>query len=139
MIDTCTNKIFVDTGAWFATIVTADQHHHDATQRYSTLLRDDTQFVTTNLVVHETIMLLSRRESKGKAFEFLEKIYDDPKVEIMSLDSQIEADAYEIFRKYSDQNFSIVDCVSFSIMRRERIKRAFAFDQHFRIIGFELV
>lgn len=129
----------MDTGAWFATIVTADQHHDDATQRYSTLIRDDTLFVTTNLVVHETIMLLSRRESKEKAFEFLEKIYDDPKVEIIDLDSQTEADAYEIFRKYSDQSFSIVDCVSFSIMRRERIKKAFAFDQHFRIIGFELV
>jgi predicted nucleic acid-binding protein len=41
-------------------------------------------------------------------------------------------------RKYSDQAISFTDCVSFVLMRREGIKRAFSFDKHFRYAGFTL-
>ena len=34
---------------------------------------------------------------------------------------------------------SLVDCVSFEVMRRRGITRAFAFDRHFADAGFELV
>jgi predicted nucleic acid-binding protein len=40
---------------------------------------------------------------------------------------------------YSDQRFSLTDAVTFELMRRERIARAFAFDQDFATAGFELV
>jgi predicted nucleic acid-binding protein len=32
-----------------------------------------------------------------------------------------------------------VDCLSFALMRRHRIKTAFAFDRHFEIAGFKLL
>jgi len=35
------------------------------------------------------------------------------------------------------RGLSLVDCVSFEIMRRLGIKRAFAFDRHFEEQGFE--
>jgi len=35
------------------------------------------------------------------------------------------------------RDLSLVDTTSFQIMRRERIDRAFAFDQHFTDAGFE--
>ena len=37
------------------------------------------------------------------------------------------------------RKLSLVDCVSFEIMRRGGIRRAFSFDPHFREAGFELV
>ena len=42
----------------------------------------------------------------------------------------------EILRKYSDQDFSYTDAVSFAIMRRQRIRKAFCFDKHFATAGF---
>lgn len=41
--------------------------------------------------------------------------------------------------KYSDYPFSVVDGVSFAIMREKKIEDAYAFDIHFRIAGFNRV
>jgi uncharacterized protein len=39
-------------------------------------------------------------------------------------------------RKYSDQRVSFTDCISFVLMKRERVKIAFTFDRHFSLAGF---
>ena len=36
------------------------------------------------------------------------------------------------------RSLSLVDCVSFEIMRRTGVQKAFAFDRHFRDYGFDL-
>jgi hypothetical protein len=45
--------------------------------------------------------------------------------------------AIDLFARYSDHELSFTDCVSFVLMKRKRIKRAFTFDHHFRLLGFE--
>lgn len=47
-----------------------------------------------------------------------------------------EVDALRGFAKFADQRVSFTDCVSFALMRRHRIAKAFAFDQHFEYAGF---
>jgi predicted nucleic acid-binding protein len=47
--------------------------------------------------------------------------------------------AEEILRRYAEQDFSLVDAVSFAVMRERGIAEAFAFDRHFLIAGFTLV
>ena len=44
----------------------------------------------------------------------------------------------ELFRRFADQKVSYTDCVSFVLMRRYAIVRAFAFDRHFIQAGFDL-
>lgn len=41
--------------------------------------------------------------------------------------------------RFEDQRFSLVDAVSFEVMRRENVTAAFAFDYHFEVAGFELL
>ena len=54
-------------------------------------------------------------------------------------DEILETSAEAILRQYSDQEFSYTDAVSFALMRRRRIREAFAFDHHFLTAGFILV
>jgi len=35
-----------------------------------------------------------------------------------------------------DQDFSYTDAVSFVIMKKQKIKKAFSFDKHFQTMGF---
>jgi predicted nucleic acid-binding protein len=35
-------------------------------------------------------------------------------------------------------SLSLVDCISFEVMRRAGVQKAFAFDRHFRDYGYEL-
>jgi predicted nucleic acid-binding protein len=48
----------------------------------------------------------------------------------------MEERAYKILRQYADQEFSFVDSTGFAVMRSERIRHAFAFDQRFAAAGF---
>jgi predicted nucleic acid-binding protein len=41
-----------------------------------------------------------------------------------------------LLRQSADQDFSFVDSCSFVVMRSERIRHVFAFDQHFATAGF---
>jgi predicted nucleic acid-binding protein len=50
-----------------------------------------------------------------------------------------ELDALRWMRKYADQRVTFVDCVSFALMRRHRIRAAFTFDRHFKQAGFEVI
>ena len=43
-----------------------------------------------------------------------------------------------MFAKFADQQVSFTDCVSFVLMRRNRLERAFTFDRHFASAGFEI-
>jgi predicted nucleic acid-binding protein len=42
------------------------------------------------------------------------------------------------FSLVSDKDFSFTDCTSFVLMKKLRIEKAFAFDDHFVQTGFEL-
>jgi predicted nucleic acid-binding protein len=42
----------------------------------------------------------------------------------------------DLFAKFADQRVSFTDCVSFILMRRHRLARAFTFDRHFGDAGF---
>jgi predicted nucleic acid-binding protein len=44
----------------------------------------------------------------------------------------------ELFRKFADQKVSFTDCVSFVLMRKQRLTRAFSFDRHYEQAGFEI-
>ena len=54
------------------------------------------------------------------------------------LDASTEAKAENILEKFSDQDFSFADAVSFVVMKDLGIKHAFAFDRHFVRAGFSL-
>ena len=59
------NPVFIDTSAWFAGIVINDQFNNRAMQGYRRMAKEHARFYTSNLVIHETIMLLDRKVSEN--------------------------------------------------------------------------
>lgn len=130
--------IFVDTGAFLARYLRRDDHHRRATRSWKTLVRRDWKCYTSNFVLDETFTLLARRSSYSFAAARARTLYASRTLQILRPTPEDEHEAVRLFEKYADQEVSFTDCVSFALMTRQRIGRAFAFDRHFKSAGFEL-
>lgn len=120
--------VLVDTSAYYAVFDKTDKNHSKAID----FLKTNTfPFVTTTLIVIETINLVNARLDHEKAIKIGEKLYDRDLTTVLSLTHEDEKRAWQIFRKYADKNFSLTDCTSFALMERLKIKQTFAFDVHF--------
>ncbi len=132
-------RVFVDTGAWYALQVSDDEWHEAAVGALRELVATRHPLVTSNQVIGETYTLLRVTCGHAAALAFLDRLDESRRVERAFIGKELEARAYRLLRQYADQDFSFVDAMSFALMRAERIRHAFAFDQHFAVAGFTRV
>jgi predicted nucleic acid-binding protein len=128
--------IFIDTGAFVARFIAKDQYHQKANRAWKSLEREKERLTTSNFVLDETLTLLARRTSYSFAAERGEAIFASSILAILRPEASDEVAALALFRKLADQEVSFTDCVSFALMRRHRVTRAFTFDRHFETAGF---
>ena len=82
--------------------------------------------------------LLYLRGPRG-AREVLSQLLRDPIHEWLDVSAALVGEASSRWlERFGDQPFSLVDAVSFEIMRRERLSQAFAFDHHFQVAGYDV-
>ena len=130
-------KVFVDTGYYYARIDRSDQYH----ERARRAAKPGMVFVTSNLVVNETLALLQKRRHLSAAWAFLTDLRASapPPVEVVHVDGPLQAQAWELFHRWSRSGATPVDGASFAVMRALSIRKAFTFDRHFRGAGFEIL
>src|SRR5690242_2168868 len=124
-------EIFIHTGAWLALAHNQDALHRTAVKAYPPILRQWTYQLTTNLIVAESHALIRQRVGHAAGMQFLSALENTASLILIYSDSEIERHAKEILRRYTDQDFSYADSVSFAVMQQRGIEHAFAFDRHF--------
>ena len=130
--------IFVDTGAFLGRCLPSDQCHETASTLWERLELDRVQCFTSNFVLDETFTLLARRSSYSFAAQKARALYSSTTLQILRPTVEDELAALGLFEKFADQEVSFTDCVSFVLMRKNIIRRAFSFDSHFERAGFAL-
>lgn len=130
--------IFVDTGAFLARHLANDQHHEAAAAGWRRLAADRERCFTSNFVLDETVSLLTRRAGPAFAAERARALLASTALTILRPEARDENEALRWLDKLGDQSVSFTDCVSFALMRRHRLPRAFGFDRHFISAGFSL-
>ena len=133
--------IFVDSGAWIALLDRRDQYHSEAVAIYNDLVQQDAQLLTTDYVIDETVTRLRYDFSHSGAvefFDFIESIKNRGILTVTEIDSTLFQEAEHLFRQYNTASLSFTDCTSFVVCRRRNISEAFAFDQHFPMMGITL-
>lgn len=131
--------VFVDTGAWLALADRRDKYHGVATAVYPQLLQQQPRLVTTNLVIAESYALIRYRLGYEPGIRFLRSLRQSQRLVRLYADDAAEMAAEQLLEKYADQDFSLVDAVSFMVMRQHELTQVFAFDHHFQVMGFTLV
>jgi uncharacterized protein len=130
--------IFIDTGAFVARHLGRDQYHTAARKAWALLQRRRDRLFTTNFVLDETFTLLARRAGYAFAAERARNILVAPSLTILRPDATDELEALTAFKRYADQEVSFTDCVSFVLMRKHELRKAFSYDRHFAVAGFEI-
>jgi predicted nucleic acid-binding protein len=131
--------IFIDTGAFLARYLLKDQHHRRAVAVWKKLGSNRENCVTSNFVLDETFTLLGRRAGYGFAVQRAKNIYASQALTIYRPNREDEIKALQYFSKYADQHVRFTDCISFVLMKREKINRVFSFDRHFEFAGFYVI
>jgi uncharacterized protein len=127
--------VFADTSALYAVLDRDDENHQRARAAWEMLLKSDAVLLTSNYVLVETCALVQHRLGLDALRTFQDDILPLLTVEWISQaqhDSAIGAVLLAGRKK-----LSLVDCVSFGMMRAGGLRKAFAFDRHFVEQGFE--
>lgn len=130
---------FVDSGAWIALALTRDPLHAQAREQWEILQGAGARLHTSIPVVIETFTFLERNANRDVALTWKGSIYKPGTVKILACELRDLERSWEYFRRPDLHKLSAVDATSFAIMKRARIRIAFAFDHHFAVAGFRLV
>lgn len=126
-------NIYVDTGAFFALADGADTHYR-AADEYTRRMEDQNHFVTSSYVFVESWLLIRNKLGYSEALAFLARVRRS--VQIFEVSTSDIATATKILAAWPDQQFSLVDAVSFALMERMKLDTAFSFDAHFRVYRY---
>lgn len=97
----------------------------------------DEERLTHNYVVIETVAIAHRRLGEAAVRRLLQELL--PIVTNIWVDEPTHAAGAAALLAALPTHVSLVDFVSFEVMRQHGIARAFAFDADFRAAGFETV
>jgi predicted nucleic acid-binding protein len=124
--------VFVDTSAWYAAADADDASHLRAAARLEEFSGD---LLTSDHVLVETWYLASSRLGRHIAETLVDSIRNGiARVEATELsDLEVAASTRDAF---PDQDFSIVDRTSWSVMLRLGVHEAIAFDRDYAVFRF---
>lgn len=128
-------SVFVDTSALYAVLADDEPTHLRALDTWRGLVPNE-QLVTHSHVVVECVELVRRRLGPGAVTDLVDGML--PIVEVVWVDHVLQEIALASARTAGWRQ-SLVDHMSFVVMRRAGIERAFTYDSDFERAGFRFV
>lgn len=132
------SSLFVDTSGWAYLVDRSTHLHYEIQTIYQQALQRQRLLVTTNYIIAELIALLTSRSriSRQQVILFVDALKSAPQVEIVHVNSEIDAEAWMLLKSRIDKYWSLVDASSFVIMTRYSMAEALTTDHHFTQAGF---
>lgn len=128
--------IFLDTSFVIATINQDDQYHPQSVILAKKYMHYP--LVTTDAILLELGNALAKRYKKEslQLFDFLQTSKNVTLIHVNPTRLQKGIDMYQ---KYQDKTWGLVDCVSFITMRELEVYDVLTFDKHFTQAGFHIL
>jgi predicted nucleic acid-binding protein len=128
--------VFADTGYWIALLDRQDTLHNKAVELSKTIA--PCRIMTTEMVLTEVLNYFAQRGRflRTATVAMIQKLDDNPAVEIVVQDSDLFQQGLTLYRQRPDQAWSLTDCASFCVIQQNSILEALAYDKHFEQAGF---
>jgi predicted nucleic acid-binding protein len=127
--------IFLDTSVLYPLFSEQDVDHARVREVFESYrgrrLKD--LFITTNLVVGETITLIRNTppRSHAAAVKAGEYLFAEKIARIHHVTAEQEREAFAYLKRHMDKEYSFTDCASFVLMEHVGIREALALDSDF--------
>jgi predicted nucleic acid-binding protein len=130
------NPILIDTAYILALSNRRDQYHEQASKLVSKY--KNYRMVVTDAVLLEVGNTLARGHRQAAAAA-IEQLISSDDVEVVHLTPDLFQRAFAMYKAFQDKTWSLVDCISFVVMRDAGIKDALTSDRHFEQAGFQVL
>lgn len=130
-------NLFLDSSYAIALLNKHDHFHHHALDISYAIEQSKLHVVTTRAVLLEIGNSLSRPPVRWVVAQFLEALERNANTSIVPLSEDIYFAALKIYSNYQDNEWGLVDCISFVVMRDHKIRQALTADIHFEQAGFQ--
>jgi predicted nucleic acid-binding protein len=124
----------LDTSGILPFIDEKDPDHQRLVNTIRMLLRDGEELVTHNYIIVESLALVGNRYGLQMVRRVEANVV--PLLTIEWVDPTLHATAMGMLLVANQRRLSLVDCVSFAVMRQRGITTAIAIDRHFEEQGF---
>ena len=133
-------QLFADTFYWIALVYRWDPWHARVTAWSDTLLDEDLVW-TTDAVLTELLAALSAAGPyvRQETVMLVEGLLDDPSVRVVEGTRAQFLEGLALYRARSDKAYSLTDCMSMQVMRREGLTDVLTNDHHFTQEGFHIL
>jgi uncharacterized protein len=124
--------ILVDTGVWYALFVPTDADHADVSTWFQA---NSEPLLTTDFIFDELLTLLRARGEHQIALLAGAAVLDGTFGQLLHVDEVTVREAWDVFRQFSDKDWSFTDCVSYVVIQNLGILTAASLDHHFHQFG----
>src|SRR5437868_8526925 len=108
------NRIFVDTSFVLALINERDQYHDQAealSYRF-----ENSPLITTDAILLEIGNALAK-DFREEAVVIIKVLRSSHRVEVVEIGAKLFEKGLEVYQKYNDKTWGLVDCISFVVMQ----------------------
>jgi predicted nucleic acid-binding protein len=133
-------RLFADTFYWIALLYRRDPWHARVTA-FSHTLTDEDLVYTTEAVFTEFLAALSAAGPymRHEAVMLVEGLLDDANVRVVEGARAGFLEGLALYRARPDKEYSLTDCISMHVMRREGLTDVLTNDHHFTQEGFHIL
>ena len=128
-------RVLLDTSALVALMDADDPAHESVAAAWATILAEAVPPLLTSLTLLEALAVLPRRLGMDAVRVFCERHL--PLIELHAVETPVLLTAVDAWLAARRRDLSLVDVVSFLVMRREGLTQVFTIDPHFTEQGFE--
>lgn len=132
-------RFFADTFYWVALLLRRDTWHTRVTA-FSHTLRDEAILFTTDAVLLEFLAALSAAgpHLRHQAAERVAGMFTDPSMRVMEVTRALFLEGLALYQARLDKEYSLADCISMQVMRREGLTEVLTNDRYLTQEGFHI-
>ncbi len=126
--------VFADTSYYVALLSSADEWHERAIDWSEKLLGRQ---VVTEYVLVELGSALADVRDRHLFVPFVRHVLADAETLFVPASNSLLRSGLDLFARRPDKDWSLVDCISFIVMKQRRVSDALTTDRHFEQAGFK--